>query len=95
MRGREKTKENIDRDEWLYVFEQSNDFDPAMLVSLEFLSLSHNQIKSLCGVGKCESLLELNINYNNVVELAPLRNCLNLRKLWASNNFIESVHPLL
>lgn len=43
-----------------------------MMVSLEFLSLSNNVITNLDGVGKCENLIELNINFNNLKDITPL-----------------------
>jgi len=52
------------RDHNLIVFEQCNDFDPADLLQLACLSLSHNRLINLYGVAKCIGLLEINVNFN-------------------------------
>lgn len=60
------------RDQQLCYFDDTDDFHPCLLISLDCLTLSQNRLTNLSGVAKCESLIELNINFNLVKELYPL-----------------------
>lgn len=82
------------RDSNLAKFETGPDLDLERLECLESLSLSHNRIADLQGVGMCTALQDLNINNNAVRDLNPLSQLLQLKRLWASNNLIELVIPL-
>ena len=86
--------ELILRNEDLTDFNTSTDVDIEDLISLQYLSLSHNHIRDLNGVGFCLSLQELTINFNRVESLGPLESLVELRKLNASNNLIREVVSL-
>jgi len=90
----ENVREVILRDLSLTSFSGNKDFDVDRMDRLEVLSLSHNYLTELSGVGSCTNLLELNLNFNQIEHLGPLENCLSLRKLWVSNNKIRTLFPL-
>ena len=64
------------------------------LISIEFLSLSHNKIMNLAGISKIPTIIDLNINNNYIEDLTPLMECTKLKKLFASNNNIKNINTL-
>jgi Leucine-rich repeat (LRR) protein len=71
---------------------RSLDFD--QLVNLEILSLSHNQLEDIEPLGMLVALIEVNLNFNCIVDLSPLYDCEHLEKLFASHNRVESIAGL-
>ena len=90
----EDIEELVLRNEELTEFNSGEGVDVEDLVSLQCLSLSHNYISDLGGVGFCISLQELNINNNRVQSLGPLEGLSELSKLFAANNLIREVVSL-
>jgi len=68
--------------------------DFAQLVSLEVLSLSHNLLEDIGPLSVLSSLVEVNLNFNNISDLSPLYECELLEKLFASHNCVASVAGL-
>ena len=58
----------------------------AELHELEYLELFMQQITDLSPLAGKEHLLDLNLCYNNITDLTPLHSCVNLERLWISNN---------
>ncbi|EAR89253.1 hypothetical protein TTHERM_00370680 (macronuclear) [Tetrahymena thermophila SB210] len=81
------------KEEDLIVFEDGlTDAKFDLMVSLQYLSLSHNQLINIVSLSKFSaSLLELNINFNQIQDINPLYECFQLQKLWASHNLISSI----
>ncbi|KAL4446657.1 hypothetical protein ABPG74_005595 [Tetrahymena malaccensis] len=77
----------------LIVFEDGlTDAKFDLMVSLQYLSLSHNQLINIVSLSKfSSSLIELNINFNQIQDINPLYECYQLQKLWASHNLISSI----
>jgi len=90
----EDIEELVLRNEELTEFNSGEGLDVEDLVSLQCLSVSHNYISDLEGVGFCLSLQELNINNNRVQSLGPLEGLCELTKLFAANNLIREVVSL-
>ena len=63
------------------------------LENLELLSLSHNSVSSLKTFTNLTSLVELNLNFNNICSLQGLKLPL-LEKLFLSNNKIVTIQKL-
>ena len=63
------------REQELVVFEDSGDLEIEELVNLECLSLSHNRLINVFGLGQLTNLIELNLNYNQIREVHPLNKC--------------------
>mmetsp|Transcript_136232 Transcript_136232/g.303506 ORF Transcript_136232/g.303506 Transcript_136232/m.303506 type:complete len:607 (-) Transcript_136232:75-1895(-) len=72
----------------------SRALDFSRLAGLEVLSLSHNRLKDIRPLAAVVSLVEVNLNFNCIVDLSPLFECELLEKLFAANNEIESVAGL-
>ena len=73
------TKNKVDKikslaliDMSLEEFDDSDDFSISELTSIELLSLSKNKITHLQPISCLETLITLNINHNNIYNLAPL-----------------------
>jgi len=54
----------------------------ARLPRLQLLSLSHNALTSLSGVGALSALVSLNINHNRICSLEALASCPHLGRSW-------------
>ncbi|KAL4496259.1 hypothetical protein ABPG72_012996 [Tetrahymena utriculariae] len=81
------------KEENLIVFEDGlTDAKFDLMVSLQYLSLSHNSLINIVSLSKFSaSLLELNINFNQIQDINPLYECFQLQKLWANHNLISSI----
>ncbi|CAG9319675.1 unnamed protein product [Blepharisma stoltei] len=86
--------ELILRDKNLQSFESSEFLDLSEMISLEYLCLSHNKLKSIVGVSELLGLQEINVNNNMITDLSPLESLSQLRKLFCSNNQIKVILPL-
>ncbi|KAL0590169.1 hypothetical protein ABG067_001813 [Albugo candida] len=72
------------------------DIDPhcaQALFSLEILSLSHNRLSSLDHFHHFVNLIELNLNFNRISSLEPLK-CTQLEKLFVAHNEITDLSPI-
>ena len=51
-------------------------------------------VKDITGIEYCTNITELNLQYNSIVDLEPLRNLNNLKLLLLGMNKVESIEPL-
>lgn len=82
------------REENLSEFDDNKDLNLDELVNLEVLSLSHNKIDDLDGVGMCNTLIELNLNFNLITDITPIQDLTHLEKLHLSHNQITDIDVL-
>ena len=66
------------------------------LSNLEVLSFSHNRLSSLSSLTACcDRITHLNVSFNALTSLDGLEACRHLTKLYASNNRVRSLEPLV
>jgi hypothetical protein len=51
-------------------------------------------IKELFGISQLTTLVELNLSFNNISDVAPLEDLVLLEKLWINRNHILLIDPL-
>jgi Leucine-rich repeat (LRR) protein len=51
-------------------------------------------IKELFGISQLTTLVELNLSFNNISDIAPLEDLVLLDKLWINRNHILLIDPL-
>jgi hypothetical protein len=69
--------------------------DTSRLINLQILSLSHNLLTSLAGFQHLHNLTSVNVNFNALTSLDGLQRCGALQHLFAANNRIRDLTPLL
>ncbi|EGR30746.1 leucine rich repeat protein [Ichthyophthirius multifiliis] len=84
------------REKNLLFFKNTEKLDLSLLNNLEYLSLTHNYISNIEGISSIPNinLLEINLEYNNIIDISPIYHHIQLKKLYLSQNQIQSIKGL-
>lgn len=82
------------RDNQLRSLSTPRTIDFERLVNLEILSLSHNLLEDIEPLAMLVVLVEVNLNFNRIIDLSPLCECELLEKLFVSHNKVETIEGL-
>lgn len=64
------------------------------LVGLQKLEIYDNQLESVSCLERLNNLLVLDISYNGIRDMSPVRHCTKLQKLYVAQNKLRTISGL-